>query len=163
MVAILFLPQCVDSAVTSWYTQSKLGIILWMHPANKRLHYIVMSSLIGWVHAQNDPWKYVRIVSNDVITWMSSGACFTNEMYNQISNIMKCASVYIFYQISPTKSILHMRRWLFCQVAYVTFIVYNKTIAMTIFMKFCILSIYHRNSICVILMKFSPLAAPEVV
>ena len=31
------------------------GIILYMHPANERLHYIVMSSLIGWEHIQNDP------------------------------------------------------------------------------------------------------------
>ena len=159
MMAILFLPQCVDFAVTSWHTQSKSGIILWMHPANERWCYIVTSSLIGWVHAQNDPWKYVRIVSNDIITWMSSGACFANEKFNQISSIMKCASVYIFYLISPTKSILHIPWWLFCQVACVNFIVYDKTIAMTIFMKFCILLIYHWNNICVILTKFSPLAA----
>ena len=31
-------------------------IILWMRPANERRHYIVMLSLIGWAHAQNDPW-----------------------------------------------------------------------------------------------------------
>ena len=30
------------------------GIILCMRPANKR-HYIVTSSLIGWVHTHNDP------------------------------------------------------------------------------------------------------------
>ena len=32
----------------------KAGIILCMHPANER-HYNIASSLIGWVHAQNDP------------------------------------------------------------------------------------------------------------
>ena len=31
------------------------GIILWMRPANERWRYIVMSSLIGWGHTQNDP------------------------------------------------------------------------------------------------------------
>ena len=32
-------------------------IILCMCPANERWHYIsVMSSLIGWLHTQNDPW-----------------------------------------------------------------------------------------------------------
>ena len=30
------------------------GIILHMRPANERRRYIVMSSLIGWVHSQND-------------------------------------------------------------------------------------------------------------
>ena len=33
------------------------GIILCMHPANERRHDVT-SSLIGWVHAQNDPWLY---------------------------------------------------------------------------------------------------------
>ena len=32
------------------------GIILWMCPANERRRYIVMLSLIGWAHIQNDPW-----------------------------------------------------------------------------------------------------------
>ena len=32
-----------------------LGIILCMRPANERRRYIVTSSLIGWVHTQNDP------------------------------------------------------------------------------------------------------------
>ena len=30
-------------------------IILYMRPANGRWRYIVMSSLIGWTHTQNDP------------------------------------------------------------------------------------------------------------
>ena len=28
-----------------------------MHPANERWHYNVLSSLIGWVHTQDDPWN----------------------------------------------------------------------------------------------------------
>ena len=31
------------------------GIILCMHPANDRWHYIITSSLIGWAHSQNYP------------------------------------------------------------------------------------------------------------
>ena len=31
------------------------GIILCMRPANESRRYNVTSSLIGWVHAQNDP------------------------------------------------------------------------------------------------------------
>ena len=32
------------------------GIILCVRPANERRRYIVTSSLIGWVHTQNNPW-----------------------------------------------------------------------------------------------------------
>ena len=35
-----------------------VGIILGMGSTNERRHYIVMSSLIGWAHTQNDP-RYV--------------------------------------------------------------------------------------------------------
>ena len=31
------------------------GIILCMRPANEKRRYIVIFSLIGWVHTQNDP------------------------------------------------------------------------------------------------------------
>ena len=33
------------------------GIILCMRPANERRCCNVTSSLIGWVHIQNDPWR----------------------------------------------------------------------------------------------------------
>ena len=36
------------------------GINLCMHPANERRRYIVTSSLIGWAHTQNDPWRQVH-------------------------------------------------------------------------------------------------------
>ena len=39
--------------IPSW----RPGIILCMRPANERRCYIVTSSLIGWAHSQNDPWK----------------------------------------------------------------------------------------------------------
>ena len=34
------------------------GIILCMGSANERRRYNVTSSLIGWVHSQNDPWVW---------------------------------------------------------------------------------------------------------
>ena len=34
------------------------GIILHMRPANERRRYVVTSSLIGWVHTQNDPCRF---------------------------------------------------------------------------------------------------------
>ena len=45
---------------------SSSGIILWMHPANERWRYIVTSSLIGWVHTQNDPCiPYIKVHLNN--------------------------------------------------------------------------------------------------
>ena len=38
----------------------KEGILLRMYQANERRRYNVTSSLIGWVHAQNDPCKRGR-------------------------------------------------------------------------------------------------------
>ena len=34
------------------------GMISYMHPDNERWRYRVTSSLIGWVHTQNDPWYF---------------------------------------------------------------------------------------------------------
>ena len=36
-------------------------IILCMRSANERWRYIVTSSLIGWAHAQNDPWLLIMM------------------------------------------------------------------------------------------------------
>ena len=47
-----------------------------MRPANERRHYIVTSSLIGWVHTQNDPWGAVYasacvcVVNTNGIVWL---------------------------------------------------------------------------------------------
>ena len=72
-VLIFFFAKCMlhISTVTSsqWVCISKgfilqyrfhvvimgTGIILCMRPANERWHYNVTSSVIGWVHTQNDP------------------------------------------------------------------------------------------------------------
>ena len=42
----------------AYYCFTLSGIILWMLPANERLHYLydVMLSLIGWVPTGIDPW-----------------------------------------------------------------------------------------------------------
>ena len=42
------------------------GIILCMGPANERWRYNLTSSLIGWMHIQNDPWG-IQLWSNDPI------------------------------------------------------------------------------------------------
>ena len=38
------------------FDYSNAEIVLCMHPANERQHYIVTSSLTGWAHTQNDAW-----------------------------------------------------------------------------------------------------------
>ena len=43
------------------HVKKSSGIVLCMHPANDRWSYIVTSSLIGWVHTQNDPWILVNL------------------------------------------------------------------------------------------------------
>ena len=40
------------------------GIILFMRRANERRRNNVMSSLIGWVHTQNDPWIWCHSTQN---------------------------------------------------------------------------------------------------
>ena len=42
------------------------GIILWMHPANERRHYIVTSTILGWANSQNDP--FIIITSPDSLS-----------------------------------------------------------------------------------------------
>ena len=48
---VMMKPFCIASSSTAM-----LFIILCMCPVHEGWPYIVMSSLIGWVHAQNDPW-----------------------------------------------------------------------------------------------------------
>ena len=40
--------------------QSLTALVLFMRPASERRRYIVTSSLIGWVHTQNDPCEALR-------------------------------------------------------------------------------------------------------
>ena len=37
------------------------GLIFCIRPANERWHYIVTSSLIGWAHAQDDPYIFYEL------------------------------------------------------------------------------------------------------
>ena len=48
-------------------------IILYMRPANGRRRYIVTSSLIGWAHIQNDPWRITQKQNKTDIVSIYSG------------------------------------------------------------------------------------------
>ena len=41
-----------------YHVDQNTGIILGMGSANERRRYNVTSSLIGWAHTHNDPWKH---------------------------------------------------------------------------------------------------------
>ena len=43
-------------------------IISQVHPANERWRYIVTSSLIGWMHTQNDPWMGTKTLPEPILT-----------------------------------------------------------------------------------------------
>ena len=45
----------------------KVGIIMYMRPANERRRYIVTSSLIGWAHIQIDPWESINALGDEFI------------------------------------------------------------------------------------------------
>ena len=38
-----------------------------MRPANERQRYFVMTSFIGWVQTQNQPWEYNGLVQDYII------------------------------------------------------------------------------------------------
>ena len=67
------------------------GIILCMHPANERRRYDVTSSLIGWVHTQNDPcglevkldWFQEKHKWNLVV--LTSALRFREQRYGRVS------------------------------------------------------------------------------
>ena len=52
------------------------GIFLGMGSANKRQHYIVTLSIIGWAHTQNDPWS-TSSISYEICTWFCSVLLFS--------------------------------------------------------------------------------------
>ena len=59
LVMDLLQPYVIDvSAIVKLKTDRNTGNILCMHPANERRPDIVTSSLIGWAHISNEPWKY---------------------------------------------------------------------------------------------------------
>ena len=45
-----------DMTQSWWWNSEPTGIILYMHLANEEWRYKAMSSLIGLVHTQKDPW-----------------------------------------------------------------------------------------------------------
>ena len=70
------------------------GVILWMCLASERWRYIVRSSLIGWAHTQNYPWRYIpeigecyfELVVINTITVSGTNAYpqFINHHYSKI-------------------------------------------------------------------------------
>ena len=53
---------CLLVNINLYLHSCKTRIILYVRPANKR-HHIVTSSLIGWAHAQNNPWDIAKVRS----------------------------------------------------------------------------------------------------
>ena len=58
------------------------GIILCMRPANERRHYNVTSSLIGWAHAQNEPYEVIKPWCNRSNVYCWYGYITLIEMIN---------------------------------------------------------------------------------
>ena len=82
------------------------GIIFWMPPANETQCYIVTSSLIGWVHTQNDPCipDGVRTVPdrtlpdfNYITPFLATRGC----MVRKPIDLNKQTLAQIFTEISP--------------------------------------------------------------
>ena len=73
-----------------WIVDTATGIILWMRPANERGCYIVMSSLIGWVHTQNDPccrrWCFIG-------SWGKSHFLYISLMVPCCLHLFKVANI----------------------------------------------------------------------
>ena len=57
--------------ISHWLATYTKWIILCMYPANERWRYIVTSSLIGWVHTQNDPINSLPVQSIAYSLFMS--------------------------------------------------------------------------------------------
>ena len=65
IIWILYLSSCSVNyymQLKSFTMENNVGIILDMGSANERRRYIIMSSLIGWAHSQNDPCKALPIL-----------------------------------------------------------------------------------------------------
>ena len=60
------------------YEQSSSGIILGVGSANERRRYNVTLSLIGWTHAQNDPWGII----------LGVGSANERRRYNATSSLI---------------------------------------------------------------------------
>ena len=58
-----WISHCIILSIPG-YSLRPAGIILYMHPANKRRCYNVMSSLIGWANTQNDHWPWDTLLLN---------------------------------------------------------------------------------------------------
>ena len=68
------------------------GFILYMRPANERWHYNVTSSLIGWAHTQNDPWRQQPI---QWVNLSSKRYIMTMDFFKWASEWLRNCSLYI--------------------------------------------------------------------
>ena len=77
--------QCECATAKLHHCNANTGIILCMCPANEREHYIVMLSVIGWTHTQND-------LCNICIEWNENINTLSPEQNGWLfaNNIFKC-------------------------------------------------------------------------
>ena len=68
------------------------GFILYMGPANERDSYIVMVSLIGWVHTQNDPCSSCLLCFFNNTRWI-------HFIFISSSNFQMCVECKAFCRI----------------------------------------------------------------
>ena len=82
---------------------SDSGIILCMHPANKRWRYSVTPSLIGWAHTQTDPyWQTTTKFTHVTITILQ-------DMYKYFMNEM---TINIFAHVQICLLSFHSQKYL---------------------------------------------------
>ena len=74
-------------------------LILCMHPANRRRHYIVTLSLMGWVHTQNDPWVPAHVLLHKG-AWQSADDSTNLDLFLLLSIIWGNVLWFIYTQIA---------------------------------------------------------------
>ena len=59
--------------------------LLWMRQANERRRYNVTSSLIGWAHSQNEPWKISHYLTQCwlIVNWTLGNKLQWNSNWNR--------------------------------------------------------------------------------
>ena len=77
------------------------GIILYMCPANERWRYNVTSSLIGWVHAQKDPYSRFLIQASRGMVASTKALFYTeaslnNRSMQKVTSLNKCLWLHFF-------------------------------------------------------------------
>ena len=92
-----------------WTQQSNIRVVLCVHPANKRQHYKVMSSLTGWVHAQNDPCN-INSLSTLWELYPYFGWCFENMSVLKDFTVYFLTHYFMYYHTKESQ----FYRYCFC-------------------------------------------------